>query len=141
MQVRMAICKRRLATVWFVGGGIVFLIVILQTVLGRFGDKAATAWGWLLPSIMPTLSLIIGVLVTDALGKGVEIAKGDSFLYKVTLGLSVAYLGAVLLTILIAPFAPVTPLRLMEQSNLWLGPMQGLVAASLGAFFIKRQED
>jgi hypothetical protein len=42
---------------------------------------------------------------------------------------------------LLAPVAGLAiyePLNLMTQSNLWLGPFQGLVTASIGAFFVKR---
>src|SRR3954447_9850431 len=42
---------------------------------------------------------------------------------------------ALMLTILIQPFASKTPAEavgLMRTSNLWLGPLQGLVASALG---------
>jgi H+/Cl- antiporter ClcA len=52
-------------------------------------------------------------------------------------GLSMAYLVAVLLVIALQPLAPVPPLELMTQSNIWLGPFQGLVAGTMGAFFVK----
>ena len=55
------------------------------------------------------------------------------------LTLSVFYLLAVISTILFGPvaaaFANIGPLELMGASQLWLAPLQGLVAASLGVFF------
>lgn len=135
MKKSMSQCKRRLATLWFVGAGLLFFVVFLQMVFGRYGDKAHEVWSWLLPTIMPTLSLAIGVLVIDALGKSASIAQIDNFLYRITFGLSTAYLLAVLLIFFLQPFTSVSPLQLMQQSNLWLGPFQGLVAAGMGAFF------
>ena len=41
----------------------------------------------------------------------------------------------VALSILLHPVSSMTPLELMEASNMWLGPLQGLVTAALGAFF------
>jgi hypothetical protein len=44
------------------------------------------------------------------------------------------------LTIILAqPLTQLPALELMRQSNLYLGPLQGLVAAALGAFFIKSE--
>ena len=133
----MVRCKRRLATVWFVLGGVIFLLLVIQTVMGYYGQRATDAWGWFLPNVMPTLSLIVGVLVLDQMGGGVKTRTADAFLYRLALGLSCAYLLLILLSILIQSFAPLPPLELMQQSNLWLGPLQGLVAGALGAFFIK----
>lgn len=130
-------CKRRLASVWFVLAGLIFLLLVIQSVMGHYGARATDAWGWFLPNVMPTLSLIVGVLVLDQLGGGVKTRTADAFLYRLALWLSCAYLLLILLSILIQPFAPLPPLDLMQQSNLWLGPLQGLVAGALGAFFVK----
>ena len=130
-------CKRRLATIWFLLAGVIFLLLVIQTVMGAYGPRATEAWGWFLPNVMPTLSLIVGVLVLDQMGRGVKTRTANAFLYRLALGLSCAYLLLILLSILIQPFAPLARLELMHQSNLWLGPLQGLVAGALGAFFIK----
>ena len=137
MKVPWTTCKKRLATLWFSGAGLIFLIFLIQTIGGRHGDAPETAWGWLLPTIMPTLSLMVGVFVLDALGKGTKIKQVDRFVYRLAFGLSAAYLGVVLLTIVAGPFSAQGPSALMAQSNLWLGPFQGLVSAALGAFFIR----
>lgn len=127
-------CKHRLATLWFVGSGLLFFIMLLQTTLGRYGDRSFEAWSWFLPTILPTLSLVIGVLVMDSVSKCKKKIV-NSFLCKLTIGLSLSYLVAVLLLFLVQPFSGVSPFTLMGQSNLWLGPFQGLVAAAMGAFF------
>lgn len=49
---------------------------------------------------------------------------------------SVFYLLLVAVTILAQPFLQdVSPIELMHRSNLWLGPLQGLTAGVLAAFF------
>ena len=140
MTIPMTICKRKLAALWFAGAGVLFFVLLLQTIFGRYGERSSDAWSWFLPTIMPTLSLAIGVLAMDAFGKDIRVMEVDAFLFKLTFGISSAYLVAVLLLFLLQPFTTVSPFELMNQSNLWLGPFQGLVAAAMGAFFVKSPE-
>jgi hypothetical protein len=139
MSTSFTKCKKSLAKVWFLGAGIVFILILFQTLFGKFSGQQEKAWGWFLPTVMPTLSLMIGVLVADAKQEPAkDERKIDPFLFKLSMRLSISYFVVVLLTILVQPFTEMLILDLLEQSNLWLGPMQGLVAASLGAFFINR---
>ncbi len=141
MEMKMVECKKHLAVVWFVGGGVLFFILFLQSIRGVYGDKVADAWGWLMPSIMPTLSLMIAVFVMDALNKSRQVQDviADVFLFRLTFYLSIAYLVVALLTILLQPFSTSSPSEIMQLSHLWMGPFQGLVTASLGAFFMKNK--
>ena len=139
MQLTMKVCRKRLAVVWFLGAGLLFVVFILQTVSGHYGNKASEAWGWLLPTLLPTLSLITGVFATDVFSKTIEIKTVDEFLYKLTLSLSITYLLAVGFTVFVSPLTTTvwTPLELMKLSNLWLAPLQGTVGTTTGVFFVK----
>ncbi len=53
--------------------------------------------------------------------------------------MSITYLSTIALTILVQPFANLSPLELLKQSNLWLRPFQGLISACIGAFFSSQQ--
>jgi len=139
--VSLAHGKKWLAGVWFSGSAVIFFLILVQTTLGKYGDRAVDVWGWILPTIMPSLSLIIGALVIDAKAKSRSGANVDGFFYRLTLWLSAVYLASVLMTLLMQPFSTLSPFKLMAQSNFWLGPFQGLVAAALGVFFIKSQTD
>jgi hypothetical protein len=135
--VPIAHCKRLLATIWFVGGGIIFFLVLTQSLFDRYGDQVSRVWGWLLPTVLPTLSLIIGQLVFDAVQGGLADRTMDRFLFRLTAWLSCGYLLAVFLVIVLTPFSTLGPIQLMTEANVWLGPVQGLVAAAMGAFFVK----
>jgi hypothetical protein len=137
----IAYCKRQLARIWFLGGGIVFFIVLVQSLLDRYGEEVNQAWGWLLPTVLPTLSLIIGQLVFDAVQGTYAERVIDRFLFRLTVALSSFYLLAVLLVLLAAPLTSIEPIQLMHRSNVWLGPLQGLVAAAMGAFFVKAAKE
>jgi hypothetical protein len=137
----IAYCKRQLAVIWFTGSAVLFGLVLVQSLLNRYGDEVNRVWGWLLPTVLPTLSLIIGQLVFDAVQGGQAGRMMDRFLFRLTAVLSVAYLLAVLLVFLLQPVSGLGPLELMTGANVWLGPVQGLVAAAMGAFFVKAARD
>ena len=136
MQIKKQTCKKRLAILWICGAGVSFFILFVQSIMDHYGDDVPDAWAWLLPTIMPTLSLIIGVLVADAMGRSMQMETVDIFIYRLAFYLSLTYLLVVAMQLFAQPFSPIPPLELMRKSNLWLGPYQGLVSACLGAFFI-----
>lgn len=129
-----------LAAIWLVGAGGIFLLLVVQSLLGHYEPATQEVWGWFLPTVMPTLSLIVGVLVADS-----RIVRGsdkpvpgpaNNLFFRLGAGMSVLYLLLVALSVLIQPFLPQTsPLELMHRSSLWLGPLQGLTVATLGVFF------
>ncbi|MGH8615997.1 MAG: hypothetical protein ACREYF_29295 [Gammaproteobacteria bacterium] len=131
--------RRRLATVWFSGAGFLFGILMLQSLLGRYGRSAEEVWNWFLPSVVPTLTLVVGVLVSDALGHSGEQGEVDRFIFRLALVLSVSYLLVLTLPIVIAPFSERLPSELFQASRLWIMPFQGLVSAALGAFFVNKK--
>ncbi len=130
--------RRKIALVWYGGGGLLFLFVLMQTFFGRYGDQPEKAWTWLLPTIMPTLSLITGVLIAKKPSENPG-QLPDPFLFRLAMILSVFYLLVVFLTLLLQPLSDLSIYELMTKSNLWLAPMQGLVTASLGVFFTQKK--
>jgi hypothetical protein len=139
--MQMTEARIGLTKVWFAGGLPFLFVMIVQTILGAYGSEVNKAWGWALPTIMPTLLLIVGVLVGQQMNANPTKATVDPFLYKLTYWLSVFYLAAVILTVLLAPFADRTKIEVMQTSNLFLGPLQGLVGAAFGAFFVARKDE
>lgn len=139
--IPMRQARRRLAVIWLAGGGVLFVIIVLQSIFGKFGDKVDEAFQWFLPAIVPTCSLILGVLLASALALSREVKLVDRFVYRLTAALSLAYLLMVSLSILMSPFSETPPLELMRQSNLWLGPLQGLVGGALGLFFVSKEKE
>ena len=136
-------CKNLLAAIWFIGSGVLFFVLLLQTIFGRYGDHTSEAWEWFFPNVIPTLSLMLGVFIANALGVAVQTKTVGRFLFGLALGLSTFYLLVVALTIFSLPFVSPKPsemIAFLRQSNLWLGPLQGLVSASIGFFFVRNQQ-
>ena len=128
-----------LAAIWLGGCALILLIVVLQSLLGKFGGQTQDAWGWLLPTIMPTLSMIIAVLGYTAMDPNRSESVVRKSFSRIATYLSTLYLVLILMTILVQPLTSVPPQELMNLSNLWLGPFQGLVASALGVLFVSKQ--
>lgn len=131
--------KKKLATIWFIYGGILFILILVQSLLGKYEDKVNEAWSWFFPNVIPTLSLMISIFLFDVRKKKSN-KTVDVFYYRIPLWLSVIYLSAILLTILVQPFTSYSIIKSMSVSNFYLGPFQGLITASIGFLFVKAEE-
>jgi hypothetical protein len=119
--------------------GLSALILAIQAILGRFGSDASEVIGWLMPNVLPTLSLMTALVRTDALRPGGDDQPVRPLFASFAFWGSVVYLGTILCTILVEPFTNYQPLELLKLSNLWLGPLQGLVVSSIGILFISER--
>ncbi len=140
MKITVLKARQKLAIIWFSGAGIVFIYVLILSI--RIGDSGSITnlFSWFLPTVMPTLSLILSVLVTASHQQDEQIKYADPFLYKLARILSIVYLAFVSFTLLAKPFYAGSLAELMSISHLWLGPIQGLVAGVLGAFFTRKEK-
>lgn len=139
MTISKAKGRNALAALWFIVGGFLFLLFVAQTIMGRYQDKAGEAWDWFLPSIMPTLLLMVGVFAAHKSGPQDAKETVSRFVFWLSFGTSCLYLIAVALPILLQPFTETPFLEVMKQSNLYLGPFQGLTSAAIGIFFVKKE--
>ena len=142
----------RLALIWFPLSGIIFLLLIGQSIGGVYGNELQRVWGWALPNFLPTLALMVSVFAADALRSQTEvtIVVRRNF-YILSTALSVFYLIILLVSILIQPALQLLSakgeggitvrIELLETSNIWLGPLQGLVIASIGVLFFLKEDD
>ena len=125
--------RRRLFALWTISCGLLFLLLITQSILNPDADQARAQWEWFLPSVMPTLSLIVGVFVSTERSSG----NLDIMIYRVAFWGSVLYLMMVSIVPTSRPFQLQTPAEIMRMSHLWQGPFQGITAAAVGVFFAK----
>jgi hypothetical protein len=100
-----------MACVWLTGAGLVFLVLVLQSLTGRYGSHSNDAWSWYLPTVMPTLSLIIGALVYDFRSTSPDpdataLPESARGLFGLGMALSVFYLALVAIAVLAQPVLP-----------------------------------
>ena len=135
----LSTARNRLAALWLISAAGLFLLLIAQSLLGHFEDKSQKVWSWALPTIMPTLTLMISVLGADALKSDapqVVVRKG---FFRLAFFISLFYLFLVTASLLVEPFTSLNLLDLLQTSSLWLGPLQGLVTGALGLLFFSRR--
>jgi hypothetical protein len=139
-----------LARLWFIASAIIFVLLVAQSIGGAYEGALQTAWGWALPNFIPTLALMVSVFAADALRPYSDAPPSQvrEPFYKLSFGLSIFYLFVFLATILSEPIflyvrqgEKVTAIDLLQVSNLWLGPLQGIVVAALGVLFFLKDED
>jgi len=133
-RMPLEVSRSSLSQVWFVGSVCPFCILVLQSILGKYSDNLQQAWAWFIPTVVPTLSLMVAVLGSAALGEDDPRTVRSDF-YTLARRLSIGYLVILTATILLEPFSPLEGIKLLTASNYWLAPMQGLVVGAIGVLF------
>jgi hypothetical protein len=132
-------CQRHLAFLWLTGSGVVFVVVLIQSLAGLFGSQVGDVWNWLLPNVVPTVSIIIGTLAAGAFQVR-SAATVDRFVFRVAVALSFFYLVLLLGTILSSGgLTAISTTALLGRSKYWIAPVQGLLGIALGVFFVSRK--
>lgn len=129
--------QKKISLLWFVFSGIIFLLIFFQTLFGKYEDKIEVVWNWLLPNLIPTLSIILSVFFAEFNQRKRKEKHVDRFYYKLVIILSLFYLCVLLLIILLDPFINKSFLETISKSNYYLVPLQCIVGISIGFFFVK----
>jgi hypothetical protein len=138
-RIDVRVGQQRLALAWLLGGVVVFLLALMRSSSSPPAVQPEDAWGWALPGILPTLSLIVSTVVLES--KGQDQVTVDRFAYRISLALSAFYLLSMAGILVIPVFLRLNDqAAMLRSSKLWLGPLQGLVGIALGAFFVSREK-
>lgn len=136
-------CKKHLLVTWLIGAGISAILLIGQTMgNGWFDGHEGDVWGWFVPHVAPTISLMLGAKYLMNVAD--ENKTVDSFIYLLNIGLSIAYFLVLILSILLLPTYCTdcdSPHLLLLKSNYWLAPMQVIVTAALGNFVKEAEQN
>ena len=123
--------------IWFGGTALIlFPVIVMCFTRAEIQNSAPKIVGWLLPNLIPTLSLIATIVGADAIDP-----KPDKFTVRVgfhrfVMVMSIVYIAMVAFTFLIEPLiANMDLLDAIDISNLWLGPIQGFVAGVVSILF------
>jgi len=137
MKVLMLRSQMQLMLVWVIGGSILLLVAWLQILFGHYGDKGQEVIAWLLPSIIPTVSLVTGVWANNTRQKSGSRKQIERKTFRVVLAVSLFYLIFIGLIFAIQPMVARPPLEVIKDSGLILSPLQGVVSVFLGIFLHK----
>jgi hypothetical protein len=133
-------CRRSLARLWFVTPLPAVVVLLIRTMSPAQGEPAVTRpqdeWGWLMQMVLPTLTLIMGVMAANAI-EGAEseqkVRHVSRWFYRMALGLSAFYLVLVDVVVFLLIDHSAT---LKTVTVAVLAPLQALLGAALGAFFV-----
>lgn len=148
MKVPIDQCKKSLAGLWGGASVVFFLLTLYETQVGPLSFQQQQAWGWMFQNLLPTLSLIVGVLGADATKPDSGTRTVDRFFFRIALGTSAFYLVTMMLTFVLSAVSYFNevggnnawdPIEAMRNSTVYLGPLQGLTAAALGVLFTKQE--
>ena len=144
----LELSQKRLAILWYAGGLVPVLILLAQTLRGdgiyyalqqgggRTG-QAQEAWAWLLSAVMPSLSLVTGVIGAQVLKRQALHQRVDLFAFRLVYALSVFYLLLVSAVLFTSPLSSdLSPLGALQRSNLFVTPVQGLLSGAMGWLFL-----
>lgn len=137
MKVPMPRARKTLAYLWFGLAGLIFFYLFALTLSGRFPkDELTQLWGFLLPSVVPALSLMVAVFFMDP---AVDEAKRpvEGFLLGLAVGISAVYLLVLGTTLWWLANSQQPIHEATSVPNIFLGPFQGTVSAALAYFFVK----
>lgn len=127
--------QKKIALLWFVFCGVIFLLLFLQTNLDKFEEHTNEIWNWILPNLVPTLSLILSVFIAEQNKKPYIKKYVSMFYYRLVYGVSLVYLSTIFLLIILNPLFEKTFLEMIKESVYYLMPFQGLIGLTLGYFF------
>jgi cytochrome bd-type quinol oxidase subunit 2 len=116
-------------------------MLFMQTVKGKYESNVTEAWGWYCQNILPTLSLIISVFIFDSTNGTAGSRSVEKFHFNIAFFLSLFYLLVIMCVIFAQPFAKTSAILWLQQSNIYLAPLQGIATGAIGIFFIKKSTD
>ena len=149
MKIQVRTAQKWLIGEWFVLGGLLALVLFLQCLLGHYGDKRQDALNWFGATIAPTLTLMLGgfaakVAQETARKKAArkppagDVVEGFPFFFA--FGVCLVYLVACFAVVLLSPLAVTPPLDTLRASEQWLHLIQAASGATLGWFFVSKQQ-
>lgn len=133
-------CQTKLMLAWVVGCAILLIVAWLQIILGHYGENGQDVIEWLLPAIIPTLSLVTGVWANNSLKKVKSKKQVGKGIYRAVLAISIFYLIFIAMIFAIQPMVARPPIEVMKDSSLILAPLQGVMCAFIGIFFNQSSE-
>ncbi|WP_321870956.1 hypothetical protein [Burkholderia ubonensis] len=132
-------CQRWLAGIWFVACALLFVLLMLRTIKGASPTVTTELWKWILPNIVPFVSLITGAIFVIRPVDGSDAV--DGFVFYIAVAGSVLYLVTLFLLLVFSPhYQPnVDEGAFLRTTNFWLAPLQAVDSAALGIFFMKQR--
>jgi hypothetical protein len=143
MKIPKSTAQKKISVIWFVNAGILALIFVLFTVFDKFDGRIVDGWSWYSQTIVPTLTLILAAFAYS-LNHSENEKLVDIFYFKLVKYFSIGYFTILYITILLAPvtfkIAATSIIDYLKNSIIFISILQGIVAYSLGLFFMNESK-
>ena len=149
-QINFSVARKKLVVQWMVFSALIFTLFLIQTLTGRYEKYEGEVWEWLFKFITPTLSLMLGVLISQVSSPASEVDT-DILYFRTATWASYFFLFVLLLSAFLIPFihlqqnrnlsitdTPKPIVEAMKTYNIFLLPLQGICTLILGLFFTKK---
>lgn len=113
---------------------VLFAVVLSATKFSN--DQWDVPWSWLIPLVIPTLSLIIAVWSVGGTPHD-EINVKSMGVFWCTLALTLLYFVAIYLVVLLYPLSSSDLATHLRTSGWYLGLLQGLTTVAVGKFYVE----
>jgi cytochrome bd-type quinol oxidase subunit 2 len=139
-NVQLESARHKMAKIWFGGSAFPFMILVIQSIMGKYQGNVQGAFTWFIPTVFPTLTLMISVIGAAALKPRESRVVREGFL-SITTWISIVYLSLLSLILLLQPVSDYRdPFKLFADSNFFIAPLQGICVAALGFLFTSDME-
>lgn len=128
--------RKSISWLWFVVGTSTLFLVAAQSIAGRFEPRTSEVWEWLLPNLMPTLMLVVSVFTFSPV-RNAGVRKVSTPFVIAAVVMSIGYLLLVLSPFVLPPILGTGPMEVIGTTQLFIGPIQGIVSGILGVFFVR----
>jgi hypothetical protein len=132
--------RNRLTWTWLAMTGPLLLIVILQSITGKYGQtgfESLTGIGWLFQAVLPTASVMIAP-ITLPINPAVETRSVENLtLLWITICSFVFYFVILYAIILLEPMTDMSLQTLMAMSAWFLAPIQAFILTLVSKFFLE----
>ena len=128
-----------LSILWVMVSGPLVLFLIARSVSGYYGhepEKIIDLWSWVFQFLFPVLGIIVAAWSVGAVRSQKKSIHSMPVFWGALI-LSVFYLFALWLVVVLEPFSEAQWSAVFRNSGIYLGPVQGIVVTALGKFFIE----
>jgi hypothetical protein len=137
MLILLADTRKKLLWLWLIFSIITILLVLVQTIAGKYEDMLGTTWLWVFVNLLPSLLLLfVAVLLNKNPSKVLLINT-----FRAVYGSAWAYLLLLLLTLLALPFATANYSieAYLKDAYLWLLPFQIILLVVFCLLYFRKE--
>ncbi len=137
MLVLLADTRKKLLWLWLAFTAIIILLVLIQSITGKFEDIIGTAWLWVFAHLLPSLVLLFVAVLLNKNPSKVLLTNTFRAVYWGAL----AYLLLLLVTLLAMPFATMNNSieGYLQDAYLWLVPFQLILLVVFGLLYFRKE--